>query len=440
MAYGLLPAGFFPKPLEVVDEELNDAVRAQTGVTPVGRLKKILGIVANALAELWEQAETIYAAGDPDAALESALEQLCALTGTVREAAAPSTVTLTLTGDDATLVPSGSRAATSTTEMEFETLDDATLVAVPAWVTATAYAEDDQVTRGGYVWQAYNAGTSDTGPTGDGGTSSDGDITWIWLGSGTASVDVASASVVLDAVVAESGDITSIVTAVSGWSGVVNLLDADLGKLVETDESLRIRRETELSAAGGPTPDAIRAALLDLEDVTSATVFYNDTDAEVDGMPPHSVEALVRGGDNQVIFDCLLANVAAGILTHGGVDGTAVDSEGTSHAISFSRPTEIDIYVEISVTYDATLWPVDGEDQIAAAIVAWGDARNTGADAVASAISAQAFSIPGVFDVTDVDIGTAPAPTLGTTIAISARELAVYDTSRVSVTATPGTP
>lgn len=38
------------------------------------------------------------------------------------------------------------------------------------------------------------------------------------------------------------------------------------------------------------------------------------------------------------------------------------------------------------------------------------------------------------------DFGIAPSPTLDTTIAISLRQLATYDTGRVGVTSTPGTP
>jgi uncharacterized phage protein gp47/JayE len=442
MAYGLLATGFSPKPNDVLIDEIEGRVRADIGVTPVGRLKKLIAVFANSLSDLWELAEAVHAAGDPDAADGVALEQLCALTGTTREAARASTVTLTLTGTPTTVVPAGSRASTAATEMEFATAADATITAAAAWASSTAYVLGDRRTHDGNVYQVTTAGTSASsgGPTGTDAAIADNTVVWRYLGEGTGVIDAEASSVVLDEVVAESGDIVTIETPVGGWSGVINVLDADLGAPIETDESLRMRRELELSAAGGPTPDAIRAALLDLDGVTSATVFYNDTDGTVDGMPPHSVEALVRGGDDQDIFDCLLANVAAGVKTHGTETGTAVDSEGTSHAMEFSRPDEIEIYVDINVTYDATLWPTDGDDQIAAAIVAWGDARNTGADAVASAISAQAFKVAGVFDVTDVDIGTSASPTVGTTIAISPRELAVYDTSRIVVTATPGTP
>ena len=79
-------------------------------------------------------------------------------------------------------------------------------------------------------------------------------------------------------------------------------------------------------------------------------------------------------------------------------------------------------------------------EQIKAAIVAWGDARGVGRDTVASAVAAQAFTVPGVLDVPTVYIGTAPSPGTSTTIAISVRQRAVYDTSRITVTLSNGTP
>jgi uncharacterized phage protein gp47/JayE len=261
------------------------------------------------------------------------------------------------------------------------------------------------------------------------------------MGEGMAAVDVASASVETGPITAVSGDITAIETPVSGWDSVINLLDAELGRDVETDEDLRVRRELELARAGTSTVDAIRADVLQVEDVTSVRVFNNPTDGVVDGMSPHSVEVLIRGGDDQDIWDQLLASVAAGIATVGDEVGTAEDSQGTLHTMRFSRPDEIEIYVDVELIIDADLYPLDGDDQVEAAIVAYGDAQESGKNAVSSGLIGAIFGgVAGVLDVTVCDIGTAPNPTLPTTIPIALRELATYDTSRITVVSTPGTP
>lgn len=449
--YGLTSTGFVPKTLAVIREEINERLRSAFGTSidlSDGTIEgQIVGILSERESLLWELLEEVNSSQDPDAATGTGLDALCALTGTVRKLAEESTVTLTLTGDDTTEVPSGSRASTASTEVEFETLADATLVALAAWASATAYVVGDRVTNGGNAYECVDAGTSagSGGPVGtdptDMGGEIDNTVNWRFLGVGEAAVDVEAQATETGALVALAGDLTEIETPVSGWDGVVNILDADLGNDGEPDEDLRVRRELELAAAGAATPAAIRSAILALDEVTSATVFTNNTDAtDGDGMPPHSVEVLVRGGDDQDIFDTLFDQVAAGIKTHGTEEGTVEDDEGTEHTIKFSRPDEIEIYVDVEVTIDEDLYPEDGDDQIKAAIIAYGDAQKCGKNAVATALIAQVFSVTGVLDVTVLHIGTAADPSASTTIAISLRELATYDTSRITIVTTPGTP
>ena len=60
--------------------------------------------------------------------------------------------------------------------------------------------------------------------------------------------------------------------------------------------------------------------------------------------------------------------------------------------------------------------------------------------AVSSALVAQAFKVAGVLDVSVCNIGTAPAPGSSATIAIALREIAKYDTSRITVSSSSATP
>ena len=113
----------------------------------------------------------------------------------------------------------------------------------------------------------------------------DGSVHWRYLGEGAAAADVAARSVDTGAIVGASGDLTVIDTPVGGWSSVINVLDADPGRDVATDEELRILAESDLTRPGGETPDAIRQTLLALADVESVTVFYNSTDTTDAGRP-----------------------------------------------------------------------------------------------------------------------------------------------------------
>lgn len=454
--YGLTTDGLIVKTLAVIREELSDRLKAKFGVSVKSDsdraiLGQMVAIISEAAALVWEQLETVNSSMDPDKASGAALDALCTLTGTFRPPAEFSTVTLTLTGMTGEVVPEGSQAETESTGVRFETMEDATFAAATAWTALTGYSIGDIVTNGGNIYYCTDAGTSAGagGPTGTSDTITDATVEWAWLGAGDGYVDVVAQALETGALTAIAGDLNTITTPVFGWEGCVNILDATEGRDLASDEELRMIREAELAGIGNTPIDALRADLLGLsDDIVAVTVFVNNTDTtNSDGMPPHSVECLIRpkdpapAGFDQMIYDALLQNVAAGILTHGTwTPGTAVDEQGTEHTMMYSRPEEIEIYVIVDVTVDEDEYPTDGDDLIKQAIADWGDLQATGKNAVASGVSAQAFTIDGVIDVTSVKIGTAPTPTLSVTIPISLRQLAVFDTSRITVNSTPGTP
>lgn len=451
--YGLSTEGFLGKTIEVIRDEIGVALQQAFGPSILlhdqSVLGQIVGIIAERLGLLWELAEVVYSSQDPDAASGAALEQICMLTGTLRPPATYSAVDLVLTGTATTSVPALSKVKTSAPEHEFQTDTTVVLAAVTAWAGATAYVVGDRRHSSGNVYQCITAGTSHptTGPSTTGSDITDGTAHWTYLGAGTAAVDVTASATSTGPVTALARDLTNIVNPVVGWDGVINLLDATLGRDIATDAELRLLRSQELATGGSSPIDALKAELLNVLDVVSADVFQNNTDfTDADGIPPHSVEALVRGpvsptaAFDQSIFDTLLAGVAAGIRTHGSVVGTAIDDSGTAHTMKFTRPTEVPIYVDVVLVKDPALYPVDGDTQVKTAITDWGDAQSTGKNAVSSALVAQIFQIPGVLEVTQCYIGTSPSPVSSATIQISLRQLATYDTSRITVTSSDGVP
>ncbi len=449
MAFGLSETGLLIPTVAELREIINERYRERFGVSQdvsdgsiAGRYN---GIMAEQLGLLWEQLEVVNSSQNPDAATGTGLIDLAALTGTIPREASGSTVTLTLTGTPATVVDEGSRAATASTDVLFATDEDATITLLDDWEADTVYATGDRVTNDDKAYVCTEGGTSDSsgGPDTEDEAIVDNTVTWRFMGEGTGAVDVESTAVETGPQVALSGDVTVIDTPVGGWSSVINLLDADLGEDEETDAELRARREDELTAAGSTTAKAIRTALLGVEDVTAVTIFVNNTDTtDDDGVPPHAIEAMVTGGDDQDIFDTLFDNVAAGIQTYGGEEGTATDDEGVEHDVEFSRPEEIEIYLEFDVVKDPLTFPIDGADQIEAAIIAYGDAQKTGRDAIATALMAQVYSITGVLDV-PADaffLDVTPAPSSTANIEVTSRQKATYDTSRITINLTDGTP
>lgn len=456
--YGLTATGFLPKTEPIIRAELNAAWQASFGASvdvSDGSLDgQHLGIYSEREALLWELAEVLSHSQDPDAVTGAEQDQLYALTGTIRRPASHAVATLTLTGTAGTSIPTGNRASVAVTLATFDTLEDGLLVALTAWASGTAYVVGDRVTNtSGGIARAYvciTAGTSagSGGPTTEAADITDNTAHWRFMGLGAAADDVLAWSTDTGVITAASGDIATIATPVGGWSSVINLSAATPGTAAETDGDFRLRREQELAAAGQTTADAIRADLLELATVTSVSVFMNVTDVtDAYGVPPHAVEVMILGGVAQDIVDALFTTcIAAGIATYGNTSGTATDSEGTTHTIYYTRPTDIPIWVSIAYTYDPLTAPSDHEAQVKAAVVAFGALQKTGKDAVAAQVGAQAFSVDGVIDVPRSGslggclIKTSAGPTADTTIAISRRELATYETAHISVTATPGTP
>lgn len=398
MPYGVTASGFVRKTLPEIRDDIRARLRAEFGdsfpldAASVGG--QVEGVFSAAVDELWELAQATYSARDPDAATLAQQDQVGALTGTLREPAKRSTVTWLATGTPGSTIAIGK-------------------------VVKTAAGDRFQVTTATAV--------------GAGGT-----------------VSVEMESVEYGPVPALAGTLTVIETPMSGVASGANPLDAVLGSAEEGDAAYRVRREAELRAAGAAAVDPIAARVLRVADVVAARVFNNRTDtADGDGLPPHSVEVLVSGGDDEEVRASIFAAVAAGTQTHGTNTGTVTDAAGGLHTIKFSRPDELDVWIKVTLEYDATLYPADGDDQVAQSIADWGDLyQNGGKDIVPSAFSAQAFGVSGVLEVTALTIAVVPAgdPEPGpgaygaAKYVVDIREQGLLDTSRIYVTSTPGTP
>lgn len=441
---GLTSTGFVAKTLAEckaeIEQELRDAFGASIDLSPTEPWGQFAGIMAEREAELWDLAQAVHVAFDPSAAIGVSLDAVSALTGTVREPATFSEVTGTATGTPGTPLTAGRVASVSGTGTRFASTADATIVAVTAWSAYTAVLGDRR-TNGGNVYQCSTAGTSVTGPSGTGtGIADGGTARWDYLGAGTGAVDVEFQAEEEGPKVATARTLTVIESAVGGWQNVINVLDAALGVEDETDTALRSRREDEVRAIGTSPVEAIRSNLLLVEDVSSVTVFENITSVtDADGLPPKSVEALVLGGDADDIRQAIFDNKAGGIEPHGSTSGTVTDSQGVSHTVKFTRPTEVDIWVTANVTVNAELFPSDGSTRVRDAILAFANAQKPGKDVVASSLEAQCFSVAGMLDA-ECLIRTSSPPIARTTIAMTLRQLAKFDSSRITVNVTPGTP
>lgn len=448
--YGLLSTGLrLPESPTAIRRSITDRLRGSWGASfdfsdesPDGQA---FAVVAASIYEVWLALESVYASRTREGATDAALDAVLLLTGTLRAEATYSTVTLTLTGIDGTVVTAGSRVKTASTAAPFVLRDDATIVALTARANSTAYVVGDRRTHGGNAYECITSGTSASsgGPTTTAADITDGTAHWRYLGAGAGAVDAFALAVSTGAVTAVAGDLSVIDTAIGGWSSVTNLLDADVGRDVATDAEARAQGDADLYRPGATTPDAIRETLLALDGVETVTVFYNATDAtDADGIPPHSIECMVVGGDDDAIRALILSGcAAAGIATYGGVTGTATDSEGTAHTVRFSRPTTIPYYLEFGVLADPALFDtVNGPAAIKLACVEAANALPTGYDLFPSMLARPAFGTVGILEVFGVYLGTTFPAGISAVQPVTKRQRPTWDTSRVTVNVTLWSP
>jgi uncharacterized phage protein gp47/JayE len=449
-SFGVTNDGFVKKTLSDILSEIESSQRANISQALNQQADSVLGqvngIFADATREAWDVMQAVYGAQYPDSANGASLDDLGALTGAFRLPATQSTVDIYCTGNTGTSLLSG-RTVTSGAQDSFESTADATLAAATAWTGTTGYNLDDIVSNDSNIYICTDDGTSagSGGPTGTGTGITDGTCEWDFVGDGIAYAVVAYQSVEFGAIVANAGAIDTenglgaIETPVSGWSDAKNLEDAEIGREVETDPAFRVRREELLRISGSGTVDAIRADLLALDDVQQASVFENVTDVtDGDGVPPHAFEAVVLGGTDGDIWQQIWNSKPAGIASHGTEVGAATDSLGASQTVKFTRPTEKAVYFIIDVDTntdpaEGPVYPTDGDDQVKAALVAYGNTLEVGDDVIAERFKAEAFTVDGVTDITDFKLGFAPTPTGTVNLSIDSRELATFDTSDVTV-------
>lgn len=123
-----------------------------------------------------------------------------------------------------------------------------------------------------------------------------------------------------------------------------------LGRLVETDEELRRRREYSVQQTSTSTLASIKANLHSLDGILYVTYFENDTEKTDElGLPMKSFEFVVDGGDENEITDVIFTNKTAGTRAYGQITLNKLDSEGNIYNIGFTRAEHVNIGININV-------------------------------------------------------------------------------------------
>lgn len=488
MASGLTDQGLVIQRLAEIKASIETALRAALGnginLMPAEVLGQIVGIYAEREALLWEQLQAVYDSQYPPTAEGLSLDLCVALTGHRRLDATKSWVDVYCTGTVGTIIPQGSLISVDgNPDAKFEsTIQDT----IGAGVDEVQTIEFSNVPNGGSwtmvfegettvsllhsavaadVQNALNAlialdGVVVTGDYTTGfvvtfsGVDGSKPQSAIAVGSNTLNlggvntaititettpgelphVEIRFQAVEKGAIEARAGTLTTIETVIAGWDTATNATDADVGRDIETDADLRIRRDQTLAIFGSCTVDALYSKIRAIDEVDAARVFTNRENITVGILPPHSVHCVVKDGDEDEIADVIWHNVPAGIEMYGTTHVVVVDSQGFDQDIYFSRPSDVDIYLEVDLEVDTDLFPDNGEDTITDSILAYaGDHFSIGDDVITDWLYCPINCVPGIINIT-IRIGTAPGPLTDANIPIGDIELALFDSSRIVLT------
>lgn len=319
--FGMTSTGFKPKRIADVYESIKSRI---TEITDEKTGEKVFinesddslfmqfnFIVAEAIAECWEQAFQASTVREPSKAKGAILRGLIQLNGLLAKFGSSTQINVQFTGLKDTTIPQGSLI----TDVENSVL----------------YSVDKSVTIGADGTATGTATAQTKGPLNP-----------------------------------QENTIIVIKTPVYGWTNVSNTSVVIVGADAQTDEELHLEQQRATSATSYRAIDAIYAGLLNVPGVEFVRVYQNTgltTDER--GIDGKSVAAVVVGGTNEEIANSIAKKSANINSFFGTTEVDVVDNQGQVNKIKFSRPAEVLIDVEINITItNSSLFPASKQDAI----------------------------------------------------------------------------
>jgi len=344
---------------------------------------QMVALVALAIHDANNTSIAVYNSFSPSTGMSDALSRNVKINGITRHAPTNSTVDLTLTGTPGLTITNGS-------------VKDAN----------------------GIIWNLPASVTI--------GTSS--------------SVIATSTCAVAGAVAAVAGSVNKINTPTRGWLSVTNASAATVGSAGEKDSDLRIRQRQSVSLPSKTPFDALDGAIANVAGVTRHKLYENDTGSQdTNGLPAHSVAAIVDGGEVNAIAKVIQGKKGQGVSTFGSTAVSVQDSWGNPHTISFSRPSQVPVYVAIVLKVFTGYTTQVGND-IRTAVAAYVNSLDIGDDLLLSRVYSPANLgvVSGgesrYYDITSLQIGRSAAAVAPANIVTAYNEAVTCSVDNISVT------
>lgn len=226
------------------------------------------------------------------------------------------------------------------------------------------------------------------------------------------------------AIPAQPNTLTNILDAVNGLESAVNPAAPELGQEQESDNVFRNRIKASLNLNAIAILQSIKAEIEQIPGVIGSYCYDNFEGSTViiDGLsvPPHSLLAVVDGGDEQKIAEAIYSKktIGTGYVSNAGETGYTIitkevidEAYGTPYNVSFARPQLTD--VDINITVARKSYSGDNLEQaVKNAIITFANGNNPEVDGIVIGGSLSPFEIsaavsselPDIF-ITDVKVG-----------------------------------
>ena len=344
---------------------------------------QMVALVALAIHDANNTAIAVYNSFSPSTGMTDALSRNVKINGISRRAATNSTADLTLAGAAGTTITNGS-------------VKDAN----------------------GIIWNLPASVT-----IGPGGT-----------------VIATSTCSVSGAVAAVAGSVSKINTPTRGWLSVTNASAATVGSAAETDSELRIRQRQSVALPSLTPFAALDGAIANVTGVTRHKLYENDTGSvDANGLPAHSVAAIVDGGDVNAIAQVIQGKKGQGVATFGSTSVTVPDAWQNPHTISFSRSSPVPVFVAITLKVFQGYTTQVGND-IKKAIADYVNSLDIGDDLLLSRIYSPANLgvVSGgesrYYDINSLQIGRSAATVAPANIVTAFNEAVTCSVDNITVT------
>ena len=476
MEYGLTSTGFNKKPFDIIlaekKEQLNNAI-GPIILRPDNIVTVILSIESESEALIYEDAEATINSFYRATATGSSLDGVSANIGLTRLGATPTIVNAVLKGDNQTVIPAGSEATALGVNTTFVLREDV-LLTNSACGDATISVSDLSLTNfsvningtiSTYIKQNDDSIADVVNGLVDQITANNNDVYASNEEDNLVIVDVLFADkhtftlAIDDGLSIESittygifvardkgdiavplGGLTTIQTPLAGWVGVSNLEEGLTGRNLETDVEFRARGDISLSLPGAGTLNAVRARVLNVQGVTSASIDENDTlETNSNGTPAKSFQVLVVGGNDEDVAKAIYDSKPAGIPSYGNTYITVENFEITPVMIGFSRP--VPLYIFVNVTYSLVAnsnFPIDGDEQIATNIAKKINALGIGEDVIIQNLYCAIYDVKGI-STANIQLGSSLDPDDNAVvygnnnIAVTGSQVATTDINKIQV-------